>query len=530
MIRILEGDCRTVMATMDGASIDSVVTDPPYHLTAGKKGGSGPASVSLDSAAGRARIGTGFMGMKWDGGDVAFQPATWAECLRILKPGGYLLAFSGSRTYHRMACAIEDAGFEIRDQLMWLYGSGFPKSKDATQAMADFIENGPSRLDRVHPVNALVLQVTAFVRAARDRAGWTNKRIDELFGTNGMSGHWTTGASQPACPSKRQWGVLKERLGFDDSMDEIVEQIHAVEREERERDTDTQKRFLDELHKGNEWGEAHGWGTALKPAHEPIVMARKPFSGSVAANVLQFGTGALNIAGCRIETDGETFDVPQSDPANRQGVVGDAWQAPSDAARNQAAQAASISRTALLGRWPANIMHDGSDEAVAGFPEGGAARPGRVGPRGGSPLFGSPTIGSPEKIGTWPADSGGSAARYFYTAKTSRYDRHDGTHDLPERAGAEWPQSLDGDDRRGAAPGGNHHPTVKPTELMRWLVRLVTPPGGVVLDPFMGSGSTLKAAELEQFSAIGIELDPAYIAIARRRIASDAPLFAPAIE
>ena len=232
-MRILQGDCREVLKTLPDCSVDSIVTDPPYHLTTGKKGGTGEASASLKTPHGRARVTTGFMGMTWDGGDVAQDPAMWAECLRVLKPGGYLLAFSGTRTYHRMAVAIEDAGFEIRDQLGWLYGSGFPKS-----------------------------------------------------------------------------------------------------------------------HNG-EWG-----GTALKPAWEPVCMARKPLQGTVAANFAAHGTGGLNIDGCRV---GTTKDVPTSPAKDRIGQVAKGNE------RGRTAETTGFD--AETGRWPANLIHDGSDEVLAGFPK-----------------------------------------------------------------------------------------------------------------------------------------------------------------
>ena len=393
-MRILQGDCREVLKTLPDCSVDSIVTDPPYHLTTGKKGGTGEASASLKTPHGRARVTTGFMGMTWDGGDVAQDPAMWAECLRVLKPGGYLLAFSGTRTYHRMAVAIEDAGFEIRDQLGWLYGSGFPKS-----------------------------------------------------------------------------------------------------------------------HNG-EWG-----GTALKPAWEPICMARKALVGTVEANWRQHGTGALNIDGCRVGTDDDLNGGRYSD--NKQGDDGNSYgRGINERSANDYVQPA--------GRWPANLIHDGSDEVLAGFPKSDSPWIGNPnsGAKGGL-MFG----GSSQSVDEKPEyrDSG-SAARFFYCAKADRADRNEGLHGMPTkqqdpsrepgRPGGENPRN------RGAAERENHHPTVKPTDLMRYLCRLVTPPGGVVLDPFMGSGSTLKAAELEGFSAIGIELSADYIAIAQRRIGADAPLFA----
>lgn len=347
-VSILKGDCRQIMFVLGENVVDSIVTDPPYELTSARPGGRSEAT--------RGKVMGGFMGMQWDGTGVAFDPETWRQALRVLKPGGYLLAFSGTRTYHRMACAIEDAGFEIRDQIGWAFGSGFPKS-----------------------------------------------------------------------------------------------------------------------HNG-EWG-----GTALKPAWEPIVVARKPLVGTVEANWRQHGTGALNIDGCRVAD----------------------W----------AGDPSTQDYSSTVGRWPANLIHDGSDEVLQAFPQA----PGQQGPISGtapsartSNVYGAMkregeasansenegAVGFKMKPGARRIDSG-SAARFFYCAKASKTDRGE----------------------------GNNHPTVKPSSLMRYLCRLVTPAGGLVLDPFMGSGSTLKAAELEGFSAIGIELSPEYIDIARRRIGADAPLF-----
>ena len=395
-IRILQGDCREVLRTLPDASVDSIVTDPPYHLTTGKKGGTGEASASTKTPHGRARVTTGFMGMTWDGGDVAQDPAMWAECLRVLKPGGYLLAFSGTRTYHRMAVAIEDAGFEVRDQIGWLYGSGFPKS-----------------------------------------------------------------------------------------------------------------------HNG-EWG-----GTALKPAWEPICMARKALQGTVEANWRKHGTGAINIDGCRIEG---VKDVPASPSRARGNVLSGAVDG---SLRKLTGEEGGFDPN--LGRWPANLMHDGSDEVVALFPSDAGASAPVKGSEASKASIGRVT-GERERVpGAFHADAG-SAARFFWCPKTSGADRNEGLTGMPEQTALIGAAGHKINPTTGKPvvdkPRANHHPTVKPTDLMRYLCRLVTPEGGVVLDPFMGSGSTLKAAELEGFSAIGIELQPEYIAIAQRRIAADAPLFA----
>lgn len=334
-VTLLLGDCAEVLQARADGSVDAVVTDPPYGL--------------------------GFMGNAWDV-DVPADKV-FRECLRVLKPGGHLLAFGGSRTYHRLACAVEDAGFEIRDQIQWVYGSGFPKSRN----------------------------------------------------------------------------IGAEVEGFE------------------------------------------GWGTALKPAHEPIVVARKPLAGTVATNVAEHGTGALNVDACRVQAkDGRPKRV--IDPkATANGAV---------YAGRQSAGAgfdggSRADGTTTLGRWPANLVHDGSDEVVAQF----------------------------------PAEAG--AARFFYCAKATREDRNAGCEHLPERAlnwssGDANPDSFQSEHTRREV--SNHHPTVKPTELMRWLCRLVTPPGGTVLDPFMGSGSTGRAAVLEGFRFVGIELDPAYLEIAEARI------------
>jgi site-specific DNA-methyltransferase (adenine-specific) len=364
------GDCLETLRGMPDNSVDSVVTDPPYGLS--------------------------FMGKKWDY-DV---PSTeiWAECLRVLKPGGHLLAFAGTRTQHRMAVRIEDAGFEIRDMIAWVYGSGFPKS-------------------------------------------------------------------------------------------------HNLQ------------------------GEHEGWGTALKPALEPITVARKPFKTTVAANVLAFGTGALNIDGCRVKTSDDTARI--SNGAIKGGNFASGGSAPGPIAGGHDS-----------GRWPANLIHDGSPEVIAAFPDA----PGQLAAastsdtqRAGQNCYGmmkrgrgseasansenAGAVGFKMKPGARRLDSG-SAARFFYCAKTSRKDRNDGLTDPgPQFAHGNTLRKVENTDT-----AGNTHPTVKPTELMAYLLRLVTPAGGTALDPFMGSGSTGKAAMREGFRFIGCELDEKYMAIAKARI------------
>ena len=341
MTKLIHSDCLDAMRSMAENSIDSVVTDPPYEL--------------------------GFMGKSWDKSGVAFNPEVWQEVLRVLKPGGHLLAFSGSRTYHRMAVAIEDAGFEIRDQIMWIYGSGFPKSHN-------------------------------------------------------LKGDW------------------------------------------------------------------QGWGTALKPAHEPIVVARKPLIGTVAENVTQWGTGAINIDGCRVEFVSDD-DKKESTGKNQHEDFGT-----EPMTNNTVYGDYSMVKPTNYnppGRWPANVIHDGSDEALELFPKTVPSTAHKRQPNGKKKTVAYGDFSAmPERISG--INDQGSAARFFYCAKASKKDRNEGI--------------------------SNNHPTVKPTDLMRYLCRLVTPPNGTVLDPFMGSGSTGKACVLEGFEFIGIDKTAEYVEIAQARI------------
>lgn len=367
------GDCLDVLRTFDADSVDAVVTDPPYHLTTGKKGGTGPASVNLDSPAGRSRVTTGFMGQTWDGGDVAMRPEVWAECLRVLRPGGRLLAFAAPRTMHRIWCAIEDAGFTIEDTVAWLFGTGFPKH-----------------------------------------------------------------------------------------------------------------------------------GSKLKPAYEPVCVARK---GPVSL---------LNIDACRIAgavpttTRGghdDRHNVPDSHP---------------DARNLGRLKPQGLVEGHASGRWPANVIHDGSDEVLDAFA--------RFGERGGSGRASGPTRTGPLERRTLAGGmtdtdaeapfygDHGSAARFFYCAKASRAERNVGLGGSDRPAVAQYARPRDTEHADWKARNGNHHPTVKPVDLMRYLVRLVTPPGGLVLDPFTGSGSTGLACAAEGLRFVGIEREPDYAAIAERRL------------
>lgn len=415
-VRILIGDCREKLRDLPDNSVDSCVCDPPYHLTSIVKqfGAENAAPAQVGKTGAYARASKGFMGQQWDGGDVAFQPETWAEVLRVLKPGGHLVAFSGTRTYHRMAVAIENAGFEVRDMIAWHYGSGFPKSHDVSKA-----------IDRAAGAEREVLS-----------EGTPVKRM-------------IPGADQ----NKKGWKKDNGR--------EFVPTVTAVA-------TDSAR----------EW---EGWGTALKPATEPICLARKPLSEkSIAANVLKWGTGALNIDGCRIEGEGnKTFERDAGDRSREQYRTG---------------TTVGSAKPTDVGRWPANLCHDGSDEVVAGFPNvtTGDRKPTTNGKRENNTAF-------PSQLSDRAFDGdSGSAARFFYCAKATTEERGE----------------------------GNNHPTVKPVSLMRWLVRLVTPKGGTILDPFMGSGSTAIACDAEQFDFIGCELSADYAAIAERRVRDAAGMFA----
>jgi len=412
MFDVRVGDCRALMAAMDDNSVDSVVCDPPYELN--------------------------FMGKGWDASGIAYDLEVWKQAFRVLKPGGHLLAFSGSRTYHRMVVAIEDAGFEIRDQIMWLYGSGFPKSHDVSKGI-----DKAARAERTEVVG----------KSARHGGGIVGN------GTSFEINPEAPDILAPATPEAQQW---------------------------------------------------QGWGTALKPAHEPICVARKPLAGTVAENVLQHGTGAINVDGCRIGTKGGTTRSAQT------GYAESGWRTGHEIEKLDA------------GRWPANIIHDGSDEVVGAFPTTGGNQQARAD---------APTAGSMWGIGAERSSVpggptygySGSAARFFYSAKASVWDRDGGLQDLDTKASAasefrpnhteKAAMGEDGNPYGRWNPRKNIHPTVKPTDLMRYLCRLVTPPDGTVLDPFTGSGSTGRGAILEGFNFIGCELSEEYAEIARERIA-----------
>lgn len=423
------GDSLDVLRCKPDNSVDAVVSDPPYGIS--------------------------FLGRRWDYDVPSVE--LWREVLRVLKPGGHLLAFSGTRTFHRMTVNIEDAGFEVRDMVGWVYTSGFPKGIDVAKAI--------DKLDARDETRRRRLKFTAWMR----EQGLTAAQIDEATGTT-MGGHYLSDKTQPQIPVRSHFDALLPLLRDDipgwvddlvnertvesenfaarevvDTVRKLDSRVHrpglprAGEPTQRiMRDVDITAPATDEA---REW---EGWNTALKPAIEPVTLARKPLEGSVAKNVRAYGTGAINIDGCRVGD--EVMPKTESDGT----YTGKGSYAMAGAHTNKRVVG---SRT---GRWPANLIQDGSPDVTGLFPDDGAA----------------------------------FAARFFYCPKVSRRDRGE----------------------------GNVHPTVKPTALMQYLVRLVTPPGGVVLDPFMGSGSTGIAALLEGARFLGIEREPDFFDIARGRV------------
>jgi len=509
--RVLFGSCLDRLKDLADESIDSIVTDPPYEL--------------------------GFMGKKWDASGIAYNVELWKECLRVLKPGGHLLAFGGTRTYHRMTVAIEDAGFEIRDSIHWVYGSGFPKSLDVSKA-----------IDKQRYEREDIYKVTAWVRAARDAAGISNKDIDNAFGANGMGRHWTdvppTG-KQPAVPTLDQIPTLLEVLGVnDDAVPVEIRRLiwdlngmkgkpgpnwakrEVVGSETKARSTaskaalptvggktvyETWDITVPATDAAKQWS---GWGTALKPAHEPIVLARKPLTGTVAQNVQEHGTGAINIDGCRIGN--ETVGWQGS---GRNG------ESPTAGASNGGQQGGYNYKGGearpVAGRWPANIIFDEAAGAEldeqSGIRTSGLMKAGQKTQGYDGPSMGNWKPG--EVQSDTYADSGG-ASRFFYCPKPGKKERNAGLDTLKPRFA---PTMGDGIGVKEHNPETetkkqNFHPTVKPVELMRYLCRLITPPGGTVLDPFLGSGTTAVAATLEKFDWVGCEMTKDYLPIIKGRV------------
>jgi len=402
------GSNLDVLPTLEDNSIDSIVTDPPYEIS--------------------------FMSKSWDGSGIAYSVELWKECLRILKPGGHLLSFGGTRTWHRVAVAIEDAGFEVRDSIAWMYGSGFPKSLDVSKA-----------IDKAAGAEREVVGVSQARVGVFSHSGSGIPQDIDHYGEN-------RNITAPSTPEAKQW---------------------------------------------------EGWGTALKPAFEPIVVARKPLIGTVAENVLTHGTGALNIDGSRIGTEERTDTITENGFGSN--FMDDNWQ-PSGKSYQKTVQ----------GRWPANVILDEYSAEILDEQSGVS-----VSKSGGkSGTHPSPMDWGKENSETPRGgfDDKGGASRFFYVAKASKRDRNEGLEGLPLRKSDQRSDVAAGLWAEMEAPKQNFHPTVKPTDLMRYLVKLVTPPNGTVLDPFTGSGSTGKAAILEGFRFVGIELTEDYIPIIEGRL------------
>jgi DNA modification methylase len=493
---ILHGNNLEVLPTLPDNSVDSIVTDPPYEL--------------------------GFMGKKWDSSGIAYSVELWTECLRVLKPGGHLLSFGGTRTFHRVAVAIEDSGFEIRDNIAWLYGSGFPKSLDVSKA----IDKGSGENEKRR------LEFVAWMKTT----GLNAKEINEIIGKADVGSHYLR-LDQPAIATADLFDKLRPHLPeVPEAIERLVAERTGIEwtayknravlgtkysgianKEEKNRHTIGASKAVEvditapSTPEAEQW---EGWGTALKPAHEPIIVARKPLIGTVAHNVLTHGTGALNIDGSRIGTTVETW--PKTRAYGAKSNVGFTTA--------ETPQFAQKTGTAPKGRWPANII---LDEHTAGLldEQSGQVKGGTWNNTAGARHFNND--GKPTDYETKGSDKSiGGASRFFYVAKASKRDRNEGLEGLEDTAAAtmvdrEADSAGMSSPRAGAgrtSGAKNFHPTVKPTALMEYLVKLVTPPNGTVLDPFTGSGSTGKAAILNGFDFIGIEMTEDYLPIIKARL------------
>ena len=472
--RIYLGDNRVTLKAWPDSCIDAVVTDPPYEL--------------------------GFMGKSWDSTGIAYDVTLWREVMRVMKPGAHLLAFGGTRTYHRMACAIEDAGFEIRDQLQWIYGQGFPKSLDVSKQL-DKQASSETRRDRA-------LRFTAWMRST----GITGRQINDATKT-AMASHYLTDKEQPEIATGDMFDTLRPLLpSVPDDIEELV-RWRTIEAENLKRRQITGTKMAVDAAKARpgvpgrdsagrplrgtkeitltkaytelakKW---EGWGTALKPANEPICLARKPLIGTVADNVMRWGTGALNIDKSRINF-ASAEDEDESKEKNQHADFGTA-----PGGNKVYGDFSMVPRANYdpSGRWPSNVIFDQYASGMLDAQESGISR-------------------------------------FFYIAKPSGAERNMGInegHLEPRQRDEGRQEGLPGGDNprnRGAKAVANFHPTVKPVDLMSYLIRLVTPHGGLVLDPFLGSGTTSIAATRQGFQWVGCEMNPDYIAIAEKRVAAE---------
>jgi DNA modification methylase len=487
--QILHGNNLDILPTLADNSIDSIVTDPPYEL--------------------------GFMGKKWDSSGIAYSVELWQQCLRVLKPGGHLLSFGGTRTYHRVAVAIEDAGFELRDSIAWLYGSGFPKSLDISKAI--------DKSDATREKHERALVFTSWMRST----GITHNQIDQATNSN-QSTHYLTQGSQPQVATAEMFDKLRPYLPeVPENIEKLVAERTVESENYKKRQVIGQKQGTRSVDSGGhgivpggitepielditapatpEAQQWQGWGTALKPAFEPVIVARKPIEGTVANNVLKWGTGGLNIDGSRIGTETiSTHNAPKGSFAGGEPDRG------SD----------TSSYKEHTGRWPANIILDSYTAELLDEQSGTSKSSSgqKQTPSKGSYSIGD-YQGTDKVVGH---DDKGGASRFFYVAKASKRDRNEGLEDLPLKQtpfGGHGNNEPDGMTQQLVhAPRQNFHPTVKPTSLMEHLIKLVTPPNGTVLDPFTGSGSTGKAAILQGFDFIGVEMTEEYLPIIEGRL------------
>lgn len=537
MIKLYNNDCLQQLKELADNSVDSIITDPPYEL--------------------------GFMGKSWDNTGIANNKEMWAECLRVLKHGGHLLAFGGTRTYHRMACAIEDAGFEVRDMIEWVYSTGFPKSLNVNKALQKKCTCGnmgayeKERTEKVSKHNLRLMSSPDLSATIND-----GKKCGEVL-QSGLSEQSSYGAMQRK----------ESEEGFKNGKESSLEGGHNLQETKRKlqggqicevsegflkngkegrihnaaqvNNGSTPKEIIDEdgscASQGsqpeqqqnrepcsfcNQWGaqkarrtyeETKGVGTALKPAHEPICMARKPLAEkTVAENVLKWGTGGINIDESRVEAhDGNTTARKRAEVKDTSAPFGKGYEMGGNGSE--------------LGRFPANLITDGSDEVKACFPDSGAGKAKhnseitRNGISQDGSSFNTKTCGFDVNKCQGMANFGdsGNASRFFksiiYQAKASKSDRNEGCEGMEEKEGIRTNAPRENEDIK-TPTRTNNHPTVKPTALMQYLIKMITPKGGIVLDPFMGSGSTGKACIKDGFSFIGIEKEEEYFKIAEARI------------
>lgn len=497
---IIHSDNLPYLKTLPDNSIDSIVTDPPYGL------GKEPDALAmlkdwLDTGHYEVK-GSGFMGKTWD----AFvpQPALWKECLRVLKPGGHLVAFAGTRTQDLMTLGLRIAGFEIRDCLAWLYGSGFPKSLDISKALDK--QAGAER--------EVELEIQAYLKVARESKGLSKSEVDRIVFGGTTRYAWVEGRGgqhqgEVYLPTPEEWVTLKEVLSLDSRYDAYIQK--AVPSRAMRARADGGKGLLLSESEGDfgyqteegRWEGVQrvtapatdlakkweGWGTALKPAHEPCILARKPLIGTVASNVKEYGTGAINVDGCRVGVGEKVAKTAGSLGAyGNSSFYGDKEREEGKYILGTGAQYHTS------GRWPANVVLDEAAAEMLDEQTGTLSTTGNRKQASREAVVGGTTWGTDNHKSTeYPGDSGGPS-RFFYTAKASRSER------------------------QTSSEVTNNHPTVKPVSLMRWLVKMVTPPGGTVLDPFNGSGSTGVAAVLEGFNYIGIEQDQNYVKISEARL------------